>query len=228
MLAVAEREREYRKNRLCTNPALMQIVLNDLDPGVAAFWSLVAESDDEEYASFRAQCEKVEITNDYFDYLKAFIPTTRLEQAFRFFILNRTCRIESNGKRKLGNILSRWTPDRLLCEMDDARALLRGRTTVYCKDYVEVLALADENWTLYLDPPYVKQGNALYTEFQFTDAQHIQLRDTLAATPARWVLSYDMHPLIEELYAEFTIHTREVHYDMKKRKGIEAIILPNK
>jgi DNA adenine methylase len=228
-VALVEQEARFR-SRLPARfqPEPIQIVLNDIDDGVTAFWSLIAESSEDEYEAFRAQCEEVVITKEYYDNLQDSNPSDRLGKAFRFFILNRTSRIETNGQRKLGRILERWTPDRLLWEMDDVRAALIGRTTVLNKDFPEVLRIAGEDWVLYCDPPYYEQGNTLYTEFQFTPEQHVQLRDMLRETPANWVLSYDMHPRIAELYDFADIHTREVQYSMKKRKGVEAIILPKK
>ena len=61
------------------------------------------------------------------------------------------------------------------------------------------------NSILYCDPPYV--GKERYYGFDSGQQSfpHEELRDTLAARSTPWILSYGRDPLIEELYADFTI-----------------------
>ncbi|GAA2845554.1 DNA methyltransferase [Actinoplanes cyaneus] len=57
----------------------------------------------------------------------------------------------------------------------------------------------------YLDPPYVDKAARLYTT-AFGDFDHKQLAEYLNTSPKyRWVLSYDDHPDIRELYGSATI-----------------------
>ena len=60
------------------------------------------------------------------------------------------------------------------------------------------------------------------------DEKHIELRDMLRVTPADWVLSYDKHTRIAELYDFADVQPLEVQYSMHARKATEALIFPRK
>lgn len=52
----------------------------------------------------------------------------------------------------------------------------------------------------YVDPPYVLAGDRLYSK-AFGEADHRELAEYLTGEcPYRWLLSYDNHPWIRELY----------------------------
>lgn len=115
--------------------------------------------------------------------------------------------------------------------MDAARRTLKGRTVVYNMDAMKLIADAEADWAFYCDPPYYKMGNGIYTKFQMTPEQHIDLRDKLRATPADWVLSYDGHSYIEEIYKDFAdVQPLEVQYSMSPEKELatEWIITPKR
>ena len=52
----------------------------------------------------------------------------------------------------------------------------------------------------YLDPPYYAAGPQLY-QFAFTHDDHIRLARLLRRESRPWLLSYDDHPVIYDLYA---------------------------
>jgi DNA adenine methylase len=214
----------------------IQIILNDLDPGVAAFWSIVAGDDDQQFSLLVQRVISCEPTlEQYFEY-KKIVPTTQLDHAFLFLYFNRTSSAPSNGKRPLGGrtqknpgeIASRWNQQRLWAELVEARELLRGRTKVYNLDFEEITRMAQPNWVFYFDPPYYRAGNLLYN-FKWSDADHVRLRNIALATPADWVLSYDAHPRILELYGGWTrTVVIPARYSMSKRKDTELILLPQR
>jgi DNA adenine methylase len=211
----------------------MGIVLNDLDPEVANFWSAVINPDDDAITDLIHRIETSKPTVEQFREFQKSIPTDPIDRAYRFLFINRCARVESNGLRPLGGweqekggIDSRWNGERLANEFLDAREALLGRTVVYNQDFSATLAAAETDWHLYLDPPYYTVGDTLYS-IEWTDHDHVRLRDLLMNTPAKWVLSYGNHPRILELYANTTIHTLEAHHGMKKRKSDELIITPS-
>jgi DNA adenine methylase len=235
-LAVAEREMKIRKRSY--NPgAPLRIVLNDRNPGVAAFWSIISGEDWASYRAFVTRVIDAEPSVTLFKSLKASQPTTQGDLAYKFFLLNRMCFMPSNGKRPLGGwtqprggIDDRCNMESLIDQMHAAREILIGRTSVFALDFSKVIAAAESDWTLYLDPPYYAAGSELYTEFTMEDEKHIELRDMLRETPADWVLSYDKHTRIAELYTEdfADVHPLEVQYSMHARKATEALIFPRK
>lgn len=68
-------------------------------------------------------------------------------------------------------------------------------------DAIDIVRQASANDVLYLDPPYVLAGQDLYT-LGFTIRDHTRLRDALRETAASWLLSYDDHAIIRDLYKD--------------------------
>jgi DNA adenine methylase len=211
-----------------------KIVLNDKDPEVVALWRAAIGPESE----FKRLLHLVNTTNptlDLFEEYQYVKPSDPTERALRFLVLNRCCRVESNGKRPLGGwyakdfdaLLSRWKPKRHQKELREARELFAGRTIIYEKDFADILAMADPSWKIYCDPPYFEIGNTLYG-VEFHEADHIRLRDALRVTPADFVLSYGDHPKIWEMYSEFTIRSLASVNRQKKREAKELVILPPK
>jgi len=59
-----------------------------------------------------------------------------------------------------------------------------------------------------------------YYQCGFTAEDHVRLRDALAGIKGRFILSYDDHPEIRELYKGFEIiETAPVAYSMNNRPG---------
>ena len=64
---------------------------------------------------------------------------------------------------------------------------------------------------MFLDPQYYEAGNQLY-KFKWTDADHIRLHDALAGK-SNWVMSYDDHPFIRDLY-KVLAYLMAMHYSL--------------
>jgi DNA adenine methylase len=64
---------------------------------------------------------------------------------------------------------------------------------------VEEVVRAPGEAIMYLDTPYYKAGPALY-QVAFTHDDHVRLAQILRHEGRPWLLSYDRHPVIEELY----------------------------
>ena len=208
----------------------VKLILNDLDPGIAAFWDLVATAADVELKALADRISSTHPTVDLFFEIKNTQPTNRLERAFRSFFLNRTS-WGGMGKRPLGGkkqaskdkIHSRWGAKNLVCELFGARKLLYGRTKVYNDDFAKVIPLAQAGSMMFLDPPYYEAGNSLY-KFVWSDADHVRLRDALAHMN-NWVMSYDDHKRIRELYGTLAT-VMSVKYSLGSgRKKMNELLL---
>jgi DNA adenine methylase len=77
----------------------------------------------------------------------------------------------------------------------------RDRIVIYNKDAMEFLTEApfNDSALVYLDPPYVSAGKALYLN-SYTEADHIEVQRTVVASQLTWIISYDAVPLIRRLY----------------------------
>jgi len=214
--------------------AKVQFVLNDFDPEVANFWNRVINPNKGEVTSLLDQIKACQPSLELHAWMKAWNPTDPDERAFRFLFLNRTSHVASHGKRPLGgrkqanpdsDIASRFKVDNIIPEFTRARRVLMGRSIVLCKDFGDVIAEAKSNWVIYADPPYYDRN--LY-DVSFSPEDHVRLRDQLMTTPADWVLSYQEHSAVLELYQNATIHTMPANHSMTKRKRNELIIVPSR
>lgn len=215
-LAVAKK---YRRVRL---------ILNDREPCISSFWQVVACGTDDEFKGLTQMIEPLP-TIERFKQLRETDPSGLLDRAYRAMFFNRTTHggraeagpmggSEQRGKTKL---YDRWNAERIIKEMHEARNLLHGRTTVLNEDFESVIARADAASFVYCDPPYVQAGNGLYVG-KWTDADHIRLRDALKSR-SNWVLSYDRHPLVLDLYKALT-RPITVNYSISKSTKTELLL----
>lgn len=84
----------------------------------------------------------------------------------------------------------------------------------------------DRQIFMYLDPPYVRGGDAY--QDKMSEQDHRDLAELLRNSKHQWVLSYDNHPLIKELYKDFVCVETDWTYTCRiedpERKNKELII----
>ncbi len=209
----------------------VKLVLNDFDQGVAAFWDLIANAPESELQSFEDRILNTQPTVTTFKEMLDSNPLDRAGKAFRTFFLNRTS-YGGMGWRPLGgkrqkskdNIDSRWgNARRIIRELREARTLLYGRTKVLNTDFARAIPFAHEKALMFLDPLYYEKGNELYN-FTWSDADHVRLRDALKHKN-NWVMSYDDHPRIRELYPTLAFHMAVKYSGGKQRKRTNELLL---
>ena len=80
---------------------------------------------------------------------------------------------------------------------------------------------------LYIDPPYVGQGKALYYNYMDED-DHRTLRDAMYGIDNPWRISYDDCDLIREIYKDFSIEQVYLnHSAANKGQSKEILISPS-
>lgn len=72
-----------------------------------------------------------------------------------------------------------------------------GADAIACIDSLDGSGV-EEEVMLFVDPPYVREGNRLYAE-GMTRGAHRDLAAALNHTPARWVLTYDTDPFVVDV-----------------------------
>ena len=208
----------------------VKLIINDLDTGIAAFWDLIANAPETEFQNLAHRIENTRPTLAMFNEMLESKPLDRPNRAFRAFVLNRTS-FGGMGWRPLGGknqtsdgkIDSRWGGANRVQELHEARTLQHGRTQVLNADFAKVIPLAHEKALMFLDPPYYEAGNQLYN-FTWTDADHIRLRDALRGK-SNWVMSYDDHPFVRDLYKTLA-YLMAVKYSVgKKRRQMNELLL---
>lgn len=200
--------------QLLSTNAVERIGLVDLDPLVADFWSTVFL----EPEWLIEEIQSIDVTVDRWVEFKTVTPQTRRERALACLFLNRTSfsGILAPGAGPLGG-RKQTSSYRIDCRFPRKTLSKRIRQIGQLKDRVAFVwnvswdqALAQthslqEQGTLpkdvvyYCDPPFFNKADQLYT-YYFQDEDHRHLRDTLLATQASWILSYDSVAKVKELY----------------------------
>lgn len=249
------------------------ITVNDLNAGIAAFWSVAAAGRCADLATLVSEALP---SVDLFDreqlFLAEYSPIDdpygqeTIRAAYATLLLHRLSHgsmglrpragryFGTDGKHResetADDIFFKWVPDEIttrwstgeyVLELDPRDRPLTGRwapkSTV--RNLASLAPLAGRltvrngrawevpgEWDcLYLDPPYVAEGPALY-QLSMTTAEHHALADWLHERD-RWVLSYDDHPLVRELYSWATISEFTASYTVgAKKEATELLITP--
>jgi DNA adenine methylase len=209
--------------RLLYGEYVDRIVLNDLNPGIAAFWRSVFWHTDE-LIELILRCElSVSAWRLYHEqYMSA--ACSELELGFATLYLNRTNRsgildarpiggMNQAGKWKIG---VRFNRESLI---DRVRILgsYRDRVEIMQHDALELLQGIDTKRVfLYVDPPYLTQGDELYLN-TLSWEDHERLAKILRDRHRQWILTYDVDSRIPGMLyrdlrcAEFSIkHTAAI------------------
>lgn len=197
-----------------------QVWFAEANPALAALWRALI-TDTTRMAGLVAG---VRPTLDVFEDARATVanPDPALpdeELGLAALILNRCSRsgiIAPNvgpvgGKHQSGKwtVASRFDPERLAGRISDIAPLLSrciwlGADGITAIEELDGTAGVEDEVVIFTDPPYIKEGNRLYTNGMTAD-QHQRLAAALHATPARWLLTYDDHPDVRRLYPKHRI-----------------------
>ncbi len=208
----------------------VRLILNDLDPGIAALWDLIANAPTADFDSFTDRVLGTEPSVKLFNQILESKPIDRMGRAFRALFLNRTSYggmgwrpLGGQNQESEGKIDSRWSASRRVAELHAARDLLHGRTQILNADFANVIPLAGGTSLMFLDPPYYHAGNELYN-FHWTDADHERLREALLGKN-NWVMSYDDHPFIRNLYLTLAYSMAVKYSGGKNRTETHELLL---
>jgi len=99
----------------------------------------------------------------------------------------------------------RWNSN-LLCKRVNkihkeiqASKIYKDRSFFTCLPYQDVVKIGRKSDIIYLDPPYYEIGDNLY-QFFFTKKDHIEMKKLLLNSDTKWILSYNDHEAIVDLY----------------------------
>lgn len=79
---------------------------------------------------------------------------------------------------------------------------------------------------VYIDPPYYIQGRRLYRH-NYTDADHEALATYITSQGYPWLVSYDDHPRIRELYASKQVQPIYLDYKVKTSRTAQELLISN-
>jgi DNA adenine methylase len=201
---------------LLESNTIREIVLNDIDPIVAALWKCVFSKDDAKWLSDTVM--KVPLTLDYWQYQKSLSPNNLREAALKCLYLNRTSFSgvlhasagpiggRSQAKWSIGCRFNRNKLSARILQLsqlaDRVKAVTSHSWIKVCKEWEK-----KQNVFIYLDPPFYNNAKRLY-RFTFDDSEHLTLRNYLINCDKPWVLSYDNTPEIIKIYNDRGFNAR--------------------
>lgn len=195
--------------RLLVGEYVDDVIINDLDRGIAAFWRCVFEKSDE----FIDLVQSADLTIDEWHRqvdIHRSSATNELDLGFATFYLNRTNRSGIMDAGPIGGLdqIGHWLLDARFNRDDLSHRIrtlskYRNRVTISQQDGCELLSelLPDSRATFfYVDPPYVDKGRDLYLN-DLTWCDHEKLAAVLQDNNARWLVTYNCDNRISnELY----------------------------
>jgi DNA adenine methylase len=209
------------------------IIINDLDPLVNAFW-LTCTNQPERLIEW---IEKTPVTVATWKKCKAMIRQQHCADSFAlavaFFFLNRTnvSGVLSGGiiggLQQAGNykIDARYNKEELVRKIEKI-AKFSNRITVTSLDGVKLIdeyARYAKDTFIYLDPPYYEKGSNLYLN-AYKEADHTELSKHVKRLSTPWLLSYDNHSFITNLYRPFEKRAYKLQHSTSNKIGDEVLI----
>ncbi|MCY3585838.1 MAG: DNA adenine methylase [Acidimicrobiaceae bacterium] len=201
-------------------------VMIELDSAIATFWKCVFKRPDElcnKIESFQPDSESV-------DQLLGGSYRADVDKAFRTLIRNRTSRagIIANGAALLRSgengrgLESRWYPQTLIRRIRDIEPN-RHRFTIEPADGLIQLKnyVNEPGVVIFADPPYTignkQPGRRLYS---YNDIDHEELFETLAASDAEFLMTYDNDPHVCKLvrqhdFSAVRVNVRTAHASVR-------------
>lgn len=221
---------------LLVTGAIERLYLNDADPAIAAFWhSLFFDT-----SAFVNLVNSVPVTVEEWyrwrEVLQCRDSSSQLELGFAAFYMNRCNHsgllnggpiggFDQTGNYKIDCRFNR----KVLINRIETIASFRDRVFISDLDACVLLSTVPSHHMdealIFIDPPYVVQGKNLYKGTVFDEVKHRELADYIKPKDWRWVITYDDHPLIHNLYAERTLGVLELSYIMQQAKiGRELLV----
>lgn len=214
------------------------VILNDLDPSIYSIWFAILHDTDkliDVVQSMHITMDEWYHHKDIYSKLKD-IPVYDFRLAVSALFLNRTNRggIITGGPIGGHEQKSKYSLD---CRFNKASivkkiyaiAEQRHRIRLYMSDAKDLIndVLLQENpeqLFTFFDPPYYKQGQALYKN-AFNHENHVALAASIKTMDEyKWITTYDEYPEIQSIYSEYRLFTYKLRYSVNQfRKANEYL-----
>lgn len=225
--------------KLLLNNDVSRIIINDIDPLIHSFWDSVLNNS-EGLCSRLDECTiSIEERDTQIGIIQNRNDHSVLDVGFATLFLNRT-NISGiltagpvGGRNQVGvdKLDARFKKD-VLKEKISTIASQKGKISLYNLDVIDFMEnVLPENNTnsmfINFDPPYVNKGQELYIN-HFVIADHNRLYDKISQCNHHWIVTYDYHEIILDLYGAFSFEPIQLNHSAgKMKKGKELIIYSN-
>lgn len=223
--------------RLLFEEYVDRIYINDFDESIYSFWKTITEDAD----AFCSWVSDVSVSMDTWHQSKEILKSAReascFERAKATFFLNRTNvsgvikggvigGLEQRGKYKID---ARFNKEDLILRIQKI-ARFRNRIVVSNLDGIDFVKKLDrrkKDIFIYLDPPYYQKGAGLYMN-AYTERDHEKLSRYVHRMKKKWMVSYDNHEFILNLYKEHPKLVYKLSQSASNRVGDEVLVFSNK
>lgn len=220
--------------KLLLNGDMKRIVINDLDPSIYSFWQSILQYTDD----FCNLILETDITPEEWQRQREIYfkqdDTNILELGFATFFLNRT---NVSGVIKGGLIgginqtgthpmSARFNKENLVDKINKIAAH-KEQISVFNLDTQEFLQPRHlrQFYKAFInfDPPYVKKGAKLYKN-SFNESDHRILSEKISQCGRKWIVTYDICPLVADLYCDYRYSYLDVTYSVNSSKKAQEYI----
>lgn len=212
------------------------IYINDLDKSIYAFWISIINRPDEfcdwitdvevsitnwkKYKEIQARVHKL----DYFELAKStfFLNRTNISGVIKGGVIGGQ---QQNGKFKID---ARFNKQDLINRIQKITRI-KDRISISNLDGLSFLGKLNkkrEDVFIYLDPPYYQKGADLYMNF-YSKVDHEKLSKYVHKMKNKWMVSYDNHDFILNLYAKQNKIVYKLSQSASNRIGDEILIFSN-
>ncbi len=223
--------------KLLLNNDVKRIIINDLDFAIYSIWYCILNYTDD----FCQKIEEVDISvNEWDNQRKVYFSHTEsiFDMGFSAFYLNRTNRsgvIKGGiigGREQTGSykINARFNKKALIEKIKNI-AQKKDKIVITNLDAIDFLSngVLNHYYKTFInfDPPYVVKGSQLYQN-AFTNKNHKVLSELIAKCRRKWIVTYDICPLVSELYKDFRKAEIGINYSASNRgKAKEYVFFSN-
>lgn len=217
-----------------------QLHLNDADIRVYSAWHAILNETDRFLDRIRSTNADLNEWHSSVDLLKNVHPGTEysFDLGYAAYFVNRTSRsgiilgagpIGGYKQTSQWKIDARWYRDTMSARVSWIGSV-RSQIVLTNEDALVFLArsrtrLPLQSCLIFVDPPYVEVGSRLYLN-AMDEGKHSALADMLqGGTFPHWVLTYDNHPLIRQLYSQQKIETITVNYSLRTNRKEREILI---
>lgn len=227
---------------LIYNKQARNAVIVERDPLIFAFWNAVFSNPEELISRINSLDVSIDTWHNFQKYRKAKLPDDfpLIDIAVAGFFFNRTNFSGILNANPIGG-LQQQSKYKIDCRFNKKRlikqieliATLQDKIEVYFDDALDFMRKNQFQFRafpslLYIDPPYFKQGKNLYRYWYEMD-DHTQLANFLLSLKdsVKWLVSYDCHPEIVDLYNQNIQQQVHFDYSVRTRKSKLELLISN-
>jgi DNA adenine methylase len=219
--------------RLLFEGYVNNIYINDLDRSIYSFWHTVLNHPEDFCKWVKDVKISIKNWNKYKKIQNHAVDFDMFELAQSTFFLNRTniSGVISGGVIGGQDQKGKYKIDARFNKLDlisriNRIAELKSRISITNLDglaFINKLDRHKEEIFIYLDPPYYQKGADLYMNF-YSKNDHTKLSKHVHKMKKKWMVSYDHHDFILNLYAEQKKISYKLSQSTSNRVGDEIIV----